>query len=268
MTTQYTPSLRLALPGTGELDGLWGEVVNNQITELLEQALTGRTAITTWTFGGTNDHTLTSVDGAVDQARSAVLVAQTGTGSNPAFEYRILAPAQPKAYTLRNETSNQLRFLSVAVGATSVVVPPGHTACVYCDGTNSFLTTSYLLNPHTSGVDLVDGTATQSYVTLPAASSYNLDASVSNFYYAPATAGGSTTFTLTPTNNAGIGNNVSFVALLVNPGTGTLVWPFDVRWPNNTAPIINANTFNLFLFTKYATSMRWYGAVLNNYSAF
>lgn len=268
MTTQYTPSLRLALPGTGELDGLWGQVVNDQITELLEQALTGRTVITTWTFNaGGNEHTLTSIDGTVDEARAAVIVAQTGNGIGSG-EFRIFAPAQPKAYVLRNETNLPLRFLSVASGATSVVIPVGHTACVYCDGTNSYFSTSYLLNPHSSGVDLVDGTTVQSYVTLGPGSSQTLDAAFANFYRLPNTGGGPVSITLNPTNNAGISNYVSFLALLVNPGSGSLIWPASVRWPNNTAPIINVNTYNLFLFTQYSGTTQWYGAVLNNYIAF
>ena len=31
MTTAFTPLLQLALPVTGELDGAWGDVVNNNI---------------------------------------------------------------------------------------------------------------------------------------------------------------------------------------------------------------------------------------------
>lgn len=264
MTTQYTPSLRLALPGTGELDGLWGEVVNNQITELVEQALTGRTVINTWAF---NEHTLTSIDGTVDEARAAVIVAQTGNGIGSG-EFRIFAPAQAKAYVIRNEANLPLRFLSVASGATSVVIPMGHTACVYCDGTNSYFSTNYALNFRSAGVDVVDGTTAQSYVTLSPGSNQALDASVSNFYRLPDTGGGPIAITLNPTNNSGITNHVSFLALLVNPGTGALIWPPQVRWPNNTAPIINTNTYNLFLFTQYSGTTQWYGAVLNNYIAF
>ena len=34
MTTAYTNLLGLALPVTGDLNGTWGDVVNNSITEL------------------------------------------------------------------------------------------------------------------------------------------------------------------------------------------------------------------------------------------
>jgi hypothetical protein len=41
MTTQYTPILKLALPVQGELSGTWGDVVNDNITSMVEQAIAG-----------------------------------------------------------------------------------------------------------------------------------------------------------------------------------------------------------------------------------
>lgn len=264
MTTQYTPSLRLALPGTGDLDGLWGEVVNNQITELVEQALTGSTTITTWT---SNSHTLTSIDGTVDEARAAVIVAQTGDGTNSS-PFTLIAPAQAKTYILSNVTGNTLEFKSSAVGANTLSIPSGHNVWVACDGTVSRFGISFAQNFHSAGVDVVDGTTTQSYVSLSPGPSHSLNAAVANFYYLPSTGGGSISVSLSPTGNSGLSGNVSFLALLVNPGTGSISWPGTVKWPNNTAPIINSNTFNLFLFTQYSGTSFWYGAVLNNYAPF
>jgi hypothetical protein len=54
MTTQYTPTLKLALPVTGELSGTWGDVVNDNITSMVEQAIAGLATINTWTA---NSHT-------------------------------------------------------------------------------------------------------------------------------------------------------------------------------------------------------------------
>jgi hypothetical protein len=262
MTTQYTPSLRLALPGTGELDGLWGQVVNDQITELVEQALTGHVAITTWT---TNQHTLVSTDGAVDQARAAVIDAQTGNG-NAGAAFTLFAPAQPKLYVIKNSTGNVLNFKSVAVGASTVSIPNGHTVYVSCDGTNSALNVNYVQGLRAAGLGLVDGATAQSFVSLAPGSSHTLNADVANFYYLPNTGGGTVTITLNPTSTTALSNNVSFLALLINPGTGSIVWNAPVKWPNNLAPVINSDTLNLFLFTKYSASTSWYGAVLNNYT--
>ena len=39
MTTAYTSLLGLALPVQGELQGTWGDTVNNSITSLLDTAV-------------------------------------------------------------------------------------------------------------------------------------------------------------------------------------------------------------------------------------
>ena len=59
MTTQYTSILKLALPVQGELSGTWGDVVNDNITSMVEEAIAGK-VVNTWT---TNSHVLTTADG-------------------------------------------------------------------------------------------------------------------------------------------------------------------------------------------------------------
>ena len=70
MATQYTTILKLALPVQGELVGTWGDVVNNNITSMVEQAVAGKAVINSWT---TNSHTLTSADGTTAESRCAIL---------------------------------------------------------------------------------------------------------------------------------------------------------------------------------------------------
>ena len=45
MPTSYTTNLGLALPVQGELAGAWGDVVNQEITELLDSAIAGTTTL-------------------------------------------------------------------------------------------------------------------------------------------------------------------------------------------------------------------------------
>lgn len=260
MTTQYTPSLRLALPGTGELDGLWGQVVNDQITEMLEQAITGQTTINTWTA---NSHTLTSVDGTLDEARAAVLVAEDGSG-NPSLPFSIVAPDADKLYVVVNQTSNILGITTSAPGAQVVNIPSGKTAMVAISGASVRLGSNFTTDLRATGRSIMDGAVAQSFTTIGSSSSISLDASVSNFYYMPTTPGGTVYVAFTSSAPSSLGV-VNFLALLINPGTGTISWPSSVRWPNNTAPIINSNTYNLFLFTQYSSTSYWFGAVLNNY---
>ena len=85
MTTQYTSILKLALPVQGELSGSWGDVVNNNITSMVEQAVAGRAVIDTWS---TNAHTLTSANGTTSESRCAMLeFTDSGTALSGAYSH-------------------------------------------------------------------------------------------------------------------------------------------------------------------------------------
>ena len=67
MTTTYSPSLKLALIGTGDQSGTWGATTNTNLGTLLEQAITGVTAIS---LSGISAYTLTNYNGVSDDARN------------------------------------------------------------------------------------------------------------------------------------------------------------------------------------------------------
>jgi hypothetical protein len=130
MTTQYTPILKLALPVQGELSGTWGDVVNDNITSMVEQAIAGRSVIDTWPA---NSHVLTTANGVTAESRAAMLsltdsgTALTGAGS-------VICPALSKTYIVKNGTA-QVITVKTAAGS-GIAVPVGKTMLVYCDGTN------------------------------------------------------------------------------------------------------------------------------------
>jgi trimeric autotransporter adhesin len=130
MTTQYTPILKLALPVQGELSGTWGDVVNDNITSMVEQAIAGLSVVNTWT---TNSHVLTTANGTTAESRAAMLsltdsgTALTGAGS-------VICPALSKVYIVKNGTA-QVITVKTAAGS-GIAVPVGKTMLVYCDGTN------------------------------------------------------------------------------------------------------------------------------------
>ena len=130
MTTQYTTILKLALPVQGELSGTWGDVVNDNITQMVEQAVAGKAVINTWTG---NSHTLTTADGTTSESRCAILeltdsgTALTGAGT-------VVCPTNTKLYIVDNNTA-QIVTVKTS-GGTGVAVPVGKTMLVYCDGTN------------------------------------------------------------------------------------------------------------------------------------
>jgi hypothetical protein len=130
MTTQYTPILALALPVTGELSGTWGDVVNDNITSMVEQAIAGLATINTWSGNG---HTLTTADGTTSESRCAMLVL-TDTGTALTGAATVICPTASKIYIVKN-TSGQSATITTAAG-TGIAVPNGETMFVFCDGTN------------------------------------------------------------------------------------------------------------------------------------
>lgn len=131
MTTAYTPILQLALPVTGELNGTWGDVVNDSITSMIEQSIAGMATINTWTA---NSHTLTTVDGASDEARCAILYLDDDGAGNPSAAAQVICPARTKLYVVKN-VCGQAATVKTASGS-GVSVPNGETYFLFCDGTD------------------------------------------------------------------------------------------------------------------------------------
>lgn len=125
MTTSYTTLLGLALPTTGELDGTWGDVVNNSITQLVEDSIANSaTADVT-----ASDWTLTTTgSGATNQARMAVLI-PTGT---PGVSRSIIAPSHNKAYIVINQSNAAVVVKGAATTGTSIAA--GKTSVVAWNG--------------------------------------------------------------------------------------------------------------------------------------
>jgi hypothetical protein len=129
MTTAYTPILQLALPVTGELNGTWGDVVNNNITSMVEQAIAGLATVNTWT---TASHTLTTANGTTSEARCAILQCSGAPGAAAT----VICPAASKIYIIKNSVSGGYAVTLKTSAGTGISVPNGGTALLYCDGTN------------------------------------------------------------------------------------------------------------------------------------
>ena len=130
MTTQYSPILKLALPVQGELSGTWGDVVNDNITSMVEQAIAGRAVINTWS---TNSHSLTSANGTTSESRCAMLeLTDTGTALSGAGT--VICPALSKIYIVKNAAGQNITVKTAS--GTGILVPNGRTTFLFCDGTN------------------------------------------------------------------------------------------------------------------------------------
>lgn len=133
MPSTYSTSLKLELIGNGEQSGTWGTTTNTNLGTLLEQAITGVQSITMVNA----DYTLTSLNGASDEARNAVIVV---TGTNSAVR-NIIAPAVEKLYVIVNNTTGGFAVNIKTSASTGVQVLNGGAVWVYCDGSEFFTVT-------------------------------------------------------------------------------------------------------------------------------
>ena len=138
MTTAYTTLLGLALPVPGELTGTWGPIVNNSITQLIDDAVAG-TATASVTLGNwtLND----DGSGAPNQARCAILIA-TGT---PGVSRNIIAPARSKGYFVVNQSDAAVVLKGAST--TGISIPTNKSALVVWNGSD-FVTA---VSPSSSG---------------------------------------------------------------------------------------------------------------------
>lgn len=197
MPSTYSPSLRIELIGDGEQSGTWGQTTNNNLGTLLEQAIAGTTSVTVTS----SDVTLTSFNGAVDEARSAV-IAVNGT---PGTARNVIIPNEPKTYTILNNTAVTVTVKTSS--GTGYACAPLSQSTVQCDGvstgTTTGMTISAVANALTSSSDLA---ATAASVGLAKLNSPTFTGNP----LAPTAAGG--------TNNTQIATT-AFVASAVSGGT-------------------------------------------------
>ena len=148
MPSTYSPSLRIELIGDGEQDGIWGQATNNNLGDLVEQAIAGVTTISVTAA----DVTLTSFNGTVDEARSAVVVVN---GSNTVAR-NVIIPNAPKVYIVVNNTTQNVGVKTAS--GTALIVPAGYQALLYCDGADNVAgsvlnqTQSAFVNPLITGI--------------------------------------------------------------------------------------------------------------------
>lgn len=160
MATQYTPILQLALPVTGELNGTWGNVVNDNITSMIEQAIAGMATINTWAGGS---HTLTTADGTTDEARCAMLIAS----GSPGTDAQIICPTRTKMYIVTNSITGGYAVTLKTAAGTGVSVANGSSALLYCNGTDVVTAVSPQAAVLTTPVSVVGSASAGAEIRLP-----------------------------------------------------------------------------------------------------
>jgi predicted RecA/RadA family phage recombinase len=139
----YSPSLRIELIPNGEQSGTWGTTTNLNLGTLLEDGITGYVDVIASAISpGVLKYPLTTNNGAVDEARSAIVsLAVDGT---IAAAYEVFIPPVPKTYIMRNTTAYDATiFVSTVDGnvtpkGTGLTIPAGKTVQIWTEGTNLY----------------------------------------------------------------------------------------------------------------------------------
>lgn len=154
MPSSYTSRLRLELQASGENTSTWGTRANG-VFSLVEEAICGMSTIAM----SNADYTLTTVNGATDQARMAIL---RFTGSLSANR-TIFIPARSKSYIIQNSTTGGFSLLVRVTGSvgTSVTIANGAANTIWSDGTDCFATTNSgtMASQNANAVAITGGTA-------------------------------------------------------------------------------------------------------------
>lgn len=253
MATAYTNLLGFALPVTGELNGTWGDVVNNSITELVEDSIANSATASV----ASGDWTLTTTGGGVsNQARCAILIP---TGS-PGVSRNIIAPSKSKAYVVVNQSNaavvvkgSATTGVSIAAGSRALVAWNGSDFVAV--GVSSFSAGTTGLTPSTSTGGAVTlagtlvaangGTGQSSYTTgdILYASSSSALAKLPDVATGNALLSGGVN-TAPAWGKVGLTTHVSGTLPIANGGTGTTSTTFCNLTTNvtGTLPIANGGT--------------------------
>jgi hypothetical protein len=135
MTTANTTLIGLALPVEGELDGQWGDVVNNATTSYLDIAIAG-----TQTLSTNADATLVQTFGSNLATNIGATTAQYAvirwTASNGATTRNINVPNSSKTYVVINDGTGSIVLRGVTGPTTGITIVSGEKCVAAWNGSD------------------------------------------------------------------------------------------------------------------------------------
>lgn len=130
MASTYTTRIRLEKQGDGENPNSWGAILNQNVIDLVDQAIASYTTVSI----SVGDTTLTTNDGSSDQARSAFIefIGNLTTSIN------VEIPGVSKGYGIRTNfatvSAGATLTLKTAAGTGYSVPTSSANTFVFCDG--------------------------------------------------------------------------------------------------------------------------------------
>ena len=135
MASTYTTSIRLEKQGDGENPNSWGAILNQNVIDLVDDAIAAYTTIVV----SSADVTLTTADGTSDQARSAFLEL-SGTVSS---SLNVLVPEQSKGFIVNDKTTrqNSATITVKTASGSGTAITSGEIRQLVCDKVSVFALT-------------------------------------------------------------------------------------------------------------------------------
>ena len=134
MASSYTSRIKLELQADGENPNSWGDILNNNVIDLVDDAFAAYTSVTL----SSADYTLTNVDGSVSEARSPMLQVQ-GTVS---ADVNVILPGTSKFYILKDKTirQNDSTITIKTAAGSGYTVGVSTTKLIFSDGVSVYET--------------------------------------------------------------------------------------------------------------------------------
>ena len=136
MASSYTSRIRLTKQADGENPNTWGTILNNQVIDLLDDAIASYATIS---IGSAATVTLTENEGAADQSRSA-FIELTGSVGGANNTISLIIPAKSKSYVINNKVSANTTASDIVkmktAGGDGYDIALGAVGLVICDGTS------------------------------------------------------------------------------------------------------------------------------------
>ena len=127
MSSTYTTRLRLEKQGDGENPNSWGDILNQNVIDLIDEAVAGYVVVSVSSV----PVALSENNGSVDQSRNASLEFAGTLTAN----VTITIPSHEKTYFLRNVVTGSFDVYMKTASGSSYTVPKQNTF-VACNGTN------------------------------------------------------------------------------------------------------------------------------------
>lgn len=239
----YSARLRLRFQATGGNNNTWGSLLNTSDLQLVEDAICGAATIVV----AASDVTLSTANGATDQARMAV-INLTGTPTGP---LNLNLPSGiTKQYLVLNGTGQVMTAQVLGAGGSVVPIQVGINQLIYCDGTNVITPAAAAVGAVANALALI-GVPGAKYARLDIENNFTAAQGIA---FSPLTDGATITANLQLSNNFFVQLAGNRTLVLNNPADGqtielwiqqdgiggrTLAFPGNVHFEAN-----NSNTLS------------------------